>query len=157
MRAQEQAAFVIVPWTIGDLLRELAGRGAHPAVISFGDDGVVTWGSKAFAENALRLARELREKGVDTGSAVALWAPNSPAWIVAALGVLAAGGMLVPIDDLADAEQFEAALNSSGARLIPTTARHLDASSTILRTHNIAASRVDEEMGPAKMQRFGRA
>jgi acyl-CoA synthetase (AMP-forming)/AMP-acid ligase II len=81
MRAQEQAAFVIVPWTIGDLLRELAGRGAHPAVISFGDDGVVTWGSKAFAENALRLARELREKGVDTGSAVALWAPNSPAWI----------------------------------------------------------------------------
>ena len=69
------------------------------------------------------------------GNAVALWAPNSPVWIAAALGVLAAGGMLVPIDDLADAEQLEAALNSSGARLILTTARHLDASGAILRAH----------------------
>ena len=119
---------MIVPWTIGGLLNELTARGGHPAVISFGEDGVVTWGSEALAEKALSLARGLRENGVDKGSAVALWAPNSPVWIAAALGVLAAGGMLVPIDDLADAEQFEAALNSSGARLIFTTARHLEAS-----------------------------
>jgi long-chain acyl-CoA synthetase len=52
--------------------------------------------------------------------------------------------MLVPIDDLADAEQLEAALNSSGARLILTTARHLDESGAILRAHNVTAIRVDE-------------
>jgi len=84
------------------------------------------------------------ENGVDKGSAVALWAPNSPVWIAAALGVLASVGTLVPIDDLADAEQLEAALNSSGARLILTTAHHLDASSAILRAHDVAAIPVDE-------------
>ena len=42
---------MIVPWTIGGLLRDLTTRGEHPAVISFGEDGVVTWGSEALAEN----------------------------------------------------------------------------------------------------------
>ena len=135
---------MIVPWSIGGLLRELAARGEHPAVISFGEDGVLTWGSQTLAKKALSLARGLRENGVSSGSAVALWAPNSPVWIVAALGVLAADGMLVPIDALADAEQLEAALHSSGARLILTTARHLDASGAILRTHDVTAIRVDE-------------
>jgi len=137
---------VIVPWTIGGLLRELTARGEHPAVISFAGDGAVTWSSKVLAERALSLARDLREDGVICGRAVALWAPNSPLWIAAALGVLAAGGMLVPIDDLADAEQFEAALNSSGARLILTTARHLDATGAILRAHNVTALLVDDDV-----------
>jgi long-chain acyl-CoA synthetase len=75
---------VIVPWTIGGLLNELTARGEHPAVISFGEDGVATWGSEALAEKALSLACNLREDGVDSGSAVALWAPNSPVWIAAA-------------------------------------------------------------------------
>jgi long-subunit acyl-CoA synthetase (AMP-forming) len=92
----------------------------------------VTCSSETLAEKALSLARGLRENGIGRGTAVALWAPNSPVWIATALGVLASGGMLVPIDDLADAEQLEAALISSGARLILTTARHLDASGAIL-------------------------
>jgi long-chain acyl-CoA synthetase len=136
---------VIVSWTIGGLLRDLTTRGGHPAVISFGEHGIITWSSESLAEKALSWARDLRESGVDSDGAVALWAPNSPAWIAAAMGVLASGGMLVPIDDLADAEQFEAALNSSGARLVLTTARHLDASGAILRAHNVAALLVDED------------
>ena len=135
---------MIVPWTIGSLLRDLTARGEHPAVISFDEDGIMTWGSEKLAEKVLSLARNLRENGVGRGTAVALWAPSSPVWIATALGVLASGGMLVPIDDLADAEQFEAALNSSGARLVLTTARHLDASVAILRAYDVTAVRVDE-------------
>jgi len=41
--------------------------------------------------------------GVSQGSRIAIWAPNSPVWIVSALAILAAGGVVVPIDDLADA------------------------------------------------------
>jgi long-chain acyl-CoA synthetase len=141
---------VIVPWTIGGLLRDLTARGAHPAVTLFGDDNVITWSSKTLAGEALSLAHELRVKGGDKDGVVALWAPNSPAWIAAALGILASGTVLVPIDDLAGAEQLEAALNSSGARLILTTARHLDASSALLRAHNVTALRVDEEMRTGK-------
>lgn len=141
---------MIAPWTIGGLLRNLAARGAHPAVICFGDDSFVTWSSEALAKKALSLAHELRAKSIDNDGPVALWAPNSSAWIATALGVLASGRMLVPIDDLADAEQFEAALNSSGARLVLTTARHLDGSSAILRTRNVASLRIDEEMCTGK-------
>src|SRR6516164_7488035 len=132
------------------LLCDLTARGAHPAVILFGDDSVVTWSSKALADKALSLAHELHAKRGEKDGVVALWAPNSPAWIAAALGTLASGSVLVPIDDLADAEQFEAALKSSGAQLILTTARHLDAISAILRTHNVTALRVDEEMRTSK-------
>ncbi|MGC2204201.1 MAG: AMP-binding protein [Stellaceae bacterium] len=112
---------------------------------SVGEDGLVTWDSATLAETALRLARCMRENGVDKGSAVALWAPNPSVWIAAALAVLAADGMLVPIDDLADPDQFEAALNSSNALLILTTARHLSESSAMLRAHNVTALRVDDE------------
>ena len=36
--------------------------------------------------------------GIDKGERVAVWAPNSAEWIVAAFGVLTAGGVLVPVN-----------------------------------------------------------
>ena len=96
-------------WAIAGLLRDLTARGQHPGVIAFAEDGVASWDSGTVADKALRLAHGLQDAGVGRGSRVAIWAPNSPVWIVAALAVLAAGGVVVPIDDLADAEQFEAA------------------------------------------------
>lgn len=36
--------------------------------------------------------------GVDKGDRVALWAPNSAEWIIAAFGVMTAGGVLVPVN-----------------------------------------------------------
>lgn len=83
---------MIVPWTIGGLLCDLTARGEHLAVISFGENAVVTWSSETLAEKALSLARGLRENGVGRGTAVALSAPNSPVWIATALGVLARAG-----------------------------------------------------------------
>ena len=130
-------------WNIGGLLSGLALRDRHPAVIAFGVEGSQTWDSATLAEKALRLARGLRDTGIGGGERVAFWAPNSPVWIVGALAVLAAGGVVVPIDDLADAEQLDAALVSSAARLIFTTARHLEACGEILRTTRVIL--VDED------------
>src|SRR5208282_5618969 len=126
------------------LLRDVAARGRHPALITFGEGAGASWDSETVADQALRLARGLRDAGFGSGVRVAIWGPNSPVWIVAALAVLAAGGVLVSIDDLADAEQFDAALTSSAARLIFTTAGHLEASSDILRAHAARAILVDE-------------
>lgn len=131
-------------WTIGGLLRDLVARGRHPAVVSFGEDGVVTWDSADVADTVLRLALGLQRSGAGQGDAVGLWAPNSAAWIIAALAVLAAGGTLVPIDDLADREQFAAALKSSDARLVITTPRHLEECGVTLHAKSAGAILLDE-------------
>lgn len=130
-------------WSIDGLLRDLAARGPHPAVLAIGETGITTWESAALAEEVRRLARGLRRRGVSKGTRVALWAPNSPHWILAALAVFAAGAALAPIDDLANPEQFEAALASSGARLVLTTQAHLDACRGILATRGTDAILLD--------------
>jgi hypothetical protein len=52
-------------WNIAGLLRDLTARDQHPAIIIFGEDGVATWDSATVADKALRLARGLRDAGVD--------------------------------------------------------------------------------------------
>src|SRR5213076_345794 len=55
----------------------------------------------SFAQLAVlvrRAATGCRERGIEPGDRVAVWGPNSLEWVVAALGVLAAGGVLVPIN-----------------------------------------------------------
>ncbi len=85
----------------------------------------------------------MRHSGVGRGGPVALWAPNSPVWIICALVVLAAGGMLVPIDDLAEPDALAAALQSCDARLVVTTQRHLEASGALWRGRGISAILID--------------
>jgi long-chain acyl-CoA synthetase len=131
------------PWSINGLLRDLAALGRHPAVIAIGEAGIVPWESAALAEKAQRLAHRLRHIGVSKGAAVALWAPNSPLWVVAALAVLGAGGVLLPIDDLADAEQLRAALGCCPVRLLFTTQAHLEACHDILSGRGIRAIPLD--------------
>jgi long-chain acyl-CoA synthetase len=131
-------------WTIDGVLRDLARRGRHPAVISFGENGLLTCDSAALAARTLRLVRGLRECGVGRGTAVALWAPNTPMWIVAALAVLAAGGTLVPVDDLADPDQFAAAIESSRARLVLTTAQHFARCSVAIHASGTRAILLDD-------------
>src|SRR5437879_11423319 len=134
-------------WDIVGLLRDLKARDQHPGVIAFAEDGVASWDSGTVADKVLRLAHGLQDAGVGRGSRVAIWAPNSPVWIVAALAVLAAGGVVVPIDDLADAGQFEGALTSGSVRLIFTTAHHIEAADDILRGHAARGILVDEPGG----------
>ena len=55
--------------------------------------------------------------GLQPGDRVAIWAPNSASWIVASLGVYAAGGVLVPINTRFKAPEAAHVLNTSGAPL----------------------------------------
>ena len=100
---------MIAGWNIGGLLSGLASRNSHSAVIAYRVEDTETWDSAMVADQALCLARGLCDIGIGGGERVALWAPNSPVWIVAALAILRAGGVVVPIDDQADAEQLDAA------------------------------------------------
>ncbi|BAH50571.1 non-ribosomal peptide synthetase [Rhodococcus opacus] len=66
----------------------------HPAVL-WGADGCSTYGE--LADRALRVGAALTDAGVGAGDAVAVQLPQGPVQIVAVLGVLAAGGVYVPV------------------------------------------------------------
>ena len=50
------------------------------------------------ADAALDVARAAQAHGIAPGDRVAIWAPNTPRWIVSALGILCAGAVVVPIN-----------------------------------------------------------
>jgi acyl-CoA synthetase (AMP-forming)/AMP-acid ligase II len=81
--------------SIPELVRSAADR--------FGDAEAVVDGEQRLtftelADRARRTAGAFASVGVGPGDRVALWAPNSAEWIVAAFGLLTAGGVLVPVN-----------------------------------------------------------
>ena len=50
------------------------------------------------ASRSEEFARALITAGVRPGETVALWAPNSATWVISALGAMAAGAVLVPVN-----------------------------------------------------------
>jgi acyl-CoA synthetase (AMP-forming)/AMP-acid ligase II len=56
--------------------------------------------------------------GIDTGDRVAIWAPNSAEWIIAAFGLLTAGGVLVPVNTRFKAEEAADIIGRSGAKAV---------------------------------------
>jgi long-chain acyl-CoA synthetase len=71
---------------------------------------------------ALRLiegvARWLHHRGLRKGDTVALTGKNSPEWTVAYLGILFAGGVVVPIDYQLKPEETDLLLKTSKARML---------------------------------------
>jgi acyl-CoA synthetase (AMP-forming)/AMP-acid ligase II len=81
--------------TIPRVTRVAAERfGSRTAI----QDGDVALTFAELAESMLTVSRALIGHGLDPGDRVAIWAPNSHYWIRAALGVLAAGAVVVPIN-----------------------------------------------------------
>ncbi|MFW5722750.1 MAG: AMP-binding protein, partial [Desulfohalobiaceae bacterium] len=68
----------------------------------------------------------LTRAGVDAGEAVALFAPNSPAWITACLGAILAGVVVVPMDAQLRGKTLEHVLKDSGVSLVFTTSDRRD-------------------------------
>jgi len=68
-----------------------------------------------------RVARRLRVHGVAAGEPVAVCAPRSPEQVAAVLGVLAAGGVYVPLDPSYPAARRGGVLADSGASILVAT------------------------------------
>ncbi|MBB4614242.1 AMP-binding protein [Novosphingobium taihuense] len=70
-------------------------------------------------ESASRdLGRALLALGIERGDRIAIWGVNSAQWTVAALGIQAAGGTLVPIGTRLRGREAEGILNDAGARIV---------------------------------------
>jgi HIP---CoA ligase len=89
----------------------------------FGDGEAIVDGDRriTFAELAGRVrvaAGAFASAGVAAGDRVAIWAPNSAEWIIAAFGLLTAGGVLVPVNTRFKAGEAGDIIRRSGAKLV---------------------------------------
>jgi acyl-CoA synthetase (AMP-forming)/AMP-acid ligase II len=84
------------------------------------EDGATVLSFVELADAAIAAARAFAAAGVERGDRVAVWAPNVYEWIVAAIGLQSAGGVLVPLNTRLKGAEAGYVLNKSGARILCT-------------------------------------
>jgi acyl-CoA synthetase (AMP-forming)/AMP-acid ligase II len=101
--------------TIPELVSSAADRfGDAEAVV----DGSLRLSYVELAERVRRAAGAFAALGIDGGDRVAVWAPNSAEWIIAALGLVSAGGVLVPVNTRFKVEEAADVVSRSGAKAV---------------------------------------
>jgi HIP---CoA ligase len=106
-----------IPPTVPAAVRRAARRWPDDEAVVDGGQRV-SWAG--LAERMTLAARAYAASGVRPGDRVALWAPNCLDWIVAALGVYAAGAVLVPVNTRFKGAETAHVLRTAGARLLLT-------------------------------------
>jgi HIP---CoA ligase len=69
-------------------------------------------------ERVTAVAGALMDSGLEAGDRVALWAPNGAEWMLAALGALSAGAVLVPVSTRFTGPEALDVISRSGARAL---------------------------------------
>jgi long-chain acyl-CoA synthetase len=78
-------------------------------------------------EEVVRTAGGLLGGGSQDGALVLLWAPNSPEWVIAYFAIVAAGKIVIPLDDQSTPGHLQVVLRQSWPGRIFTTSGHLPA------------------------------
>ena len=103
--------------TIPAMARGTTARwGERPAVV----DGDTRLTYAELGAQSRAFAAALVASGVERGDRVAIWAFNSAEWVVAALGLLEAGAVLVPVNTRFKGAEAADILARSGARALVT-------------------------------------
>lgn len=102
--------------TVASVLAACRTFGDLPAVW----DDEVRWTFTDLEREVLRAVRAFISLGVEPGDRVALRSTNSARWIVAALGLQGAGGVLVPLNTRFKGEEIAYVLDRSGASVLVT-------------------------------------
>ncbi len=101
--------------TIPEMVCSAADRfGDAEAIV----DGPLRLSFRDVVERIGRAAGAVAGLGVAKGDRVAVWAPNSAEWIIAALGIITAGGVLVPVNTRFKAEEAADVVSRSGAKAV---------------------------------------
>jgi HIP---CoA ligase len=96
--------------------------GDRPALIH--GDRVLTFAG--FDRAAVDAVRAFMAFGLSAGDRVGIWAPNSIDWLVAAMGVLGAGGTILPLNSRLRGAEVARILRRSSASAVITASGFLD-------------------------------
>jgi fatty-acyl-CoA synthase len=103
--------------TIGSVLREAAGRSPEGTALISGDPdapGRRRWSFAELLGDAERAARALLTRFAP-GERVAVWAPNSPEWVILEFGAALAGLVLVTVNPAYTGDELAHVLGDSAA------------------------------------------
>ena len=97
----------------------------------FGDaeavvDGPLRLSFTELIERIRCAAGAFADLGIEKGDRVAVWAPNSAEWIIAAFGLLTAGGVLVPVNTRFKTDEAGDIIVRSGAKAVLVQKGFLD-------------------------------
>jgi acyl-CoA synthetase (AMP-forming)/AMP-acid ligase II len=117
------------PW---DTIPEMVGSAAD----RFGDaeaivDGPLRLTFREVVDRIRCAAGAFADHGIDKGDRVAIWAPNSVEWIIAAFGLLTAGGVLVPVNTRFKPEEAGDIVARSQAKAVLVQKGFLDQDYTV--------------------------
>ncbi len=113
--------------TIDSLIRESCQKQSDQPALRFKRAG--TWHTMTYGalwELSDRIAAGLIKSGFTVGDHAALLAPSSPQWVAAYLGILKAGGVVVPIDKELKAAELRHIMTDCDARFVFTEPPCLD-------------------------------
>jgi HIP---CoA ligase len=130
------------PHTVGALVRYAALQHGDKIVLSQ-KDGLPQAIEISYRElDALRMvaAKAFYAAGIRKGDRVAVWAPNIPQWIVAAIGAQTMGAILVPLNTRMKGSEAADIINRSGARLLFTVAEFAAGPGSIIRYPELIAT-----------------
>ncbi len=88
-------------------------------------DGATRLTYGQLAERAAVFSRALMADGLSPGDRVAIWAPNCAEWVIGALGVHGAGGVIVPLNTRFKGGEAAYVVRSSGASILLTVSGFL--------------------------------
>ncbi len=89
------------------------------------EDGPVRLSFAALADESIEATRAFCAAGLEPGERVGIWAPNIAEWVVAGLGILGAGGVLVTLNTRLKSGEAAYLLRKSGARMLVTVGEFL--------------------------------
>lgn len=95
----------------------------EPAVL----DGARVWTFSELWRDARAAAGRLIERGLEPGERVAIWAPNSPEWVIAALGAQTAGAAIVPLNTRFKGREAAALIRRARCKVLFTVGSFLGA------------------------------
>lgn len=107
----------VLPLTIPHAAEMAAARwGEAPALLERGE----TWSFNRLWAECRRAAAAFLSQGLSEGDRVAIWAPNSREWVVAAVGAMTAGATIVPLNTRMKGIEAGDILRRTRARILLT-------------------------------------
>jgi acyl-CoA synthetase (AMP-forming)/AMP-acid ligase II len=111
--------------TLPQLIQQAAACYGNKIAIS---DGDYQLSYQQLDTSRIAAARAFLAAGLNKGDRIAIWAPNIPLWIMAAIGAQSVGAVLVPLNTRLKGPEAGYILRTSGAKLLFTVSDFLDVS-----------------------------